>query len=132
MKMTKEADCAMKIILYLSRLGKGNIADAKTISEDEEIPIRFTLKIMRKLTKGELTKSYRGVNGGYTLNKNPRDITMKDVIELIDGPIYINRCLSEEDGCNNKTSQCSIKNALKRAQYTLIYELERVNFRDLI
>ncbi len=133
MKITQEADYALRIILHLSRNGIDARVDAKSISESEGIPTRFTLKILRKLTKADLTKSYRGVGGGYSLNREPEAITMKDVIEAIDGPIYINRCLYDKEYCNiHRTGTCNIHRELNKVRKTLIKELESVNFSDLM
>ncbi|WP_432666268.1 Rrf2 family transcriptional regulator [Wukongibacter baidiensis] len=133
MKITQEADYALRIILHLSKNGIDARVDAKSISESEGIPARFTLKILRKLTKAGLTKSYRGVGGGYSLNRKPEAITMKDVIEAIDGPIYINRCIYDKEYCNiHRTGTCDIHRELNKVRKTLIEELESVNFSDLM
>lgn len=133
MRITQEADYALRIILHLSKNGIDARVDAKSISESEGIPTRFTLKILRKLTKAGLTKSYRGVGGGYSLNRKPASITMRDVIEAIDGPIYINRCLYDKEYCNlHRTNTCDIHRELNKIRKTLIEELESVNFNDLM
>ncbi|KGG79893.1 RrF2 family transcriptional regulator [Caloranaerobacter azorensis] len=133
MKITQEADYALRIILFLSKAGMDTTVDAKNISKSENIPTRFTLKILRKLTKAGLTKSFRGVNGGYSLNRNPENITLKDVIEAIDGPIYVNRCQYDDKYCNlHRTNTCDIHKALFKVRKKLIEELESVNFRDLM
>ncbi|MCG8538528.1 MAG: Rrf2 family transcriptional regulator [Clostridia bacterium] len=133
MRMTQEADYALRIILLLSKVGMDARIDAKHISESEGIPSRFTLKILRKLTQGGLTRSYRGIGGGYSLNKSPASITLKDVIEVIDGPICINRCLYDKKYCNlHRTNTCDVHRALNDVRKTLIEELESVNFDDLV
>ena len=77
MKITQESDYAFRILLFLGNLGVGKKVDAKTISEAEGVTLRFTLKILRKLTIGKFVISFRGVNGGYALDKEPKEITMK-------------------------------------------------------
>ncbi|AOY76832.1 RrF2 family transcriptional regulator [Clostridium formicaceticum] len=133
MKITQEADYAFRMILYLSKVGRGTRVDAHKISESENIPTRFALKILRKLTKAGLTKSFRGINGGYTLNRDPENITFKDVIEAIDGPIYINRCLYDEDYCNlHRTNTCDVHRELAKIRDTVIGVLEKVNFKSIM
>lgn len=133
MRITQEADYGFRVILYLSKLGYGEKIEAKTISIEENIPLRFLLKLLRKLTQVNIIKSYRGVNGGYALNQLPEDITLKDVIEAIDGPIYMNRCLYDPDHCNLKRShKCGVHNALASVQAKLIKELESINFKDIL
>ncbi len=66
---------------------------AKEISERTEVSMQFTLKILRKLVHGELACSYKGAEGGYALAKTPAEISVLDVIRLIDGPVRLNKCL---------------------------------------
>ncbi|MCT8977234.1 Rrf2 family transcriptional regulator [Clostridium sp. CX1] len=133
MKITQEADYAFRVVFYLSKLGYGEKIEAKVISEEENIPLRFLLKLLRKLTQANIIKSYRGVNGGYSLNQMPEDISLKDVIEAIDGPIYINRCLYNPEECNlNRTSRCQIHNALAKVQNKLVNELDGITFKDIL
>ena len=133
MRITQEADYALRVILFLSKLGFDNKIEAKSISESEGIPLRFLLKLLRKLKQSGIVQSYRGVHGGYSLGKKPREITLKDVIESIDGPICMNRCLYDPNACNiGRTSECEIHHAMAKIQTLLSKELENVNFEQLI
>lgn len=97
MRITLEADYAVRIIECLAAGGKR--LDAKNISDSTGVTLRFTLKILRKLVLASLVRSYKGVRGGYELDKPPAQISLKDVIEAVDGPILINRCLGTENRC---------------------------------
>jgi Rrf2 family protein len=133
MGLTQETDYALRVILYLSRLEKGTIVSANTISEKENIPLRFLLKLLRKLREAKLVESYMGINGGYALGKNPEEISLKDVIEAIEGPIYLNRCLYEPEKCNlRRPNSCAIHSALFAAQKKLVEELSKTNFKEII
>ncbi|GAA0729674.1 Rrf2 family transcriptional regulator [Clostridium malenominatum] len=132
MNITQEADYAIRAILILSMEGEGAKLDARTIAERGTIPLRFLLKLLRKLIHSDIIKSYRGVNGGYALNKKRADINLKEVIEAVDGPIAINRCLKNVDFCNNNNTQnCKTHYYLSKVQETLISELEKINFEIL-
>lgn len=133
MRITQEADYAIRIVLFLSILGKSKKTEAQVISDAENIPDRFTLKILRKLNQAQITKSFRGVNGGYILIKCPDEISLKDIVEAIDGKIAINKCLIDGSNCNlNRASYCSVHKALENVQNTISNELEKVKFSDLI
>ncbi|ENK1243327.1 Rrf2 family transcriptional regulator [Clostridium sporogenes] len=133
MKITQEADYALRVILHLSKLGYGEKVEARIISEEEELPLRFLLKLLRKLKKAGIVVSFRGVKGGYALNKQPKDINLKDVIEAIDGPICINRCIYDPKYCNaGKNGNCQIHKALCKIQKKLVNELEAVDFQDIL
>lgn len=132
MNINQECDYAFRIILMLCKEGLDNKLDAKSLSEQGSIPLRFLLKLTRKLTQARIVKSYRGVNGGYAITKDPKDITLKDVVEAIQGPIIINRCVYDEKACSaNKTGHCSIHKALCNIQNTMLNELSKVNFEQL-
>ncbi|PRR78352.1 HTH-type transcriptional regulator IscR [Clostridium liquoris] len=132
MNITQEADYAIRAVLILSKEGEGAKLDAKTIAERGCVPLRFLLKLLRKLIKAGIIKSFRGVNGGYALLKNSKDISLKEVIEAIDGPIAINRCLKNDSFCNaNRNFNCSVHKHLDTIQKVLEDELEKVNFEEL-
>lgn len=98
MRITLESDYALRILSTLAK-HEGRV-DAKTLSDEISVTQRFTLKILHKLVQNNFVKSYKGVQGGYVLNVAPEKITLKDVIELIDGPIAISRCLESSEGCS--------------------------------
>ncbi len=79
------------------------IVDAGTISEAISVPQSFTLKILRKLVNGGLVRSHKGAKGGYALALPPDQITMRAVVELIDGPLTISKCLCDGYECNHAT-----------------------------
>ena len=129
MKITKEADYALRIVAMLAR--DGAQVEAKVIAEKNDIPYRFTLKILRKIVQAGYLRSYRGVNGGYTLNKKPSEITLRNIIEVIDGEISLNICLSE-DGCCSNDDCCVIRRKLQRVQDIVTSELDSITFADII
>ncbi|MBK1813377.1 Rrf2 family transcriptional regulator [Clostridium sp. YIM B02505] len=132
MKITQEADYGLRVVLYLSKLGEDAKVKASVIAEHEGLPLRFLLKLLGKLIGSGIIKSYRGTNGGYSLNKLPEEITLKDVIEAIDGPIYVNRCLIDPTYCNaQKGNRCEIHKALGGIQTSLIMQLSKINFKAL-
>lgn len=132
MNITQEADYAVRALLILSEEGDEAKLDAKTIAERGCIPLRFLLKLLRKLIHSELVKSYRGVNGGYALAKKSKDINLRDIIEAVEGPIAINRCLIKDGVCNaNRRSFCTIHKGLEKVQEILSNELEKITLEEL-
>jgi len=133
MKITQEADYGLRVVLHLCKLGYGEKVESKVISEKEGIPLRFLLKLLRKLIQVDILRSYRGVNGGYAINKLPEEITLRDVIEAIDGPVCINRCVIEPNFCNlNRSGLCIIHTVMTKVQKNLNAELESINFGQLV
>ena len=83
MRITQEADYALRIVALLA--SHDSLVDANTIADEAGITQRFALKILRKLAIGDVVVSQKGANGGYRLAKSPKEITLKEIIELIDG-----------------------------------------------
>ncbi len=129
MKITKEADYALRIVAMLAKSGQQ--IEAKVIAEQNGIPYRFTLKILRKIVQAGYLKSFRGVNGGYMLNKTPEEITLRNVIEIIDGDIALNGCLNES-GCCVNDGNCVIRRKLQHVQDIVTNELDSITFADII
>ena len=98
MHMTQEADNAVRIVYCLAQSGERR--DAKYISESMGVSLRFSLKILGKLVANGIVKSYKGQRGGYELARPAREITLNDVIETVDGPYLINRCLKDGHECS--------------------------------
>lgn len=102
MFITLEADYAVRIVDCIAH-SKGRL-DAKSISEQTGVTLRFSLKILRKLVARGIVKSFKGTQGGYELAKKPEEISLKDVIETVEGKYCLSRCLSEDYDCNRGMS----------------------------
>lgn len=132
MRLNQATDYAFRAVLFLSRLPRGQVVEAKFIAEEEHIPMRFLLKILRLLTQAGIVESYRGINGGYALARLPAEITMLDVIEAIEGPVKINRCLISPGDCNKSFStRCPIHHALFSVQHSMADQFSKYNFQML-
>lgn len=132
MRITLESDYALRILTEIA--GYDKVTDAKTIAENTSVTLRFTLKILHKLVQGDLVQSYKGVNGGYKLKIKPDEITLKRVIELIDGPIAIARCLESSEACslNCDKSACDYHHIFDIISIDLANRLNKITIQDVI
>lgn len=132
MRITLESDYALRILSALAN--HNDRVDAKTLSDEISVTQRFTLKILHKLVQSEFVKSYKGVRGGYTLNIPPEKITLRAVIELIDGPIIISRCLENGEGCSlnpDKTS-CIYHHIFDTISLDVARKLDGITISDVL
>lgn len=130
MQLTQATDYAFRAVQHLTAAGA--VVQAQSIAEQEEIPLRFLLKIMRSLARSGIIKSYRGVEGGYALARLPEQITMLDVIEAVEGPVRISRCLLQPDYCSkNYTKCCPVHQVLGDLQVLVTQRLSHVTFAEL-
>ncbi len=100
MEITQETDYAVRCILFLSKTGSKKPVVIETIAAEMCIPGSFLAKILQKLTKAGIAKSFRGNKGGFQLSKGPRHISLLAVVEAIEGPIAMNRCTIHPERCN--------------------------------
>lgn len=127
MHITLEADYAIRIVHCLVK--SGTRLDAKTISVQSCVTQRFALKILRKLVAVDIVKSFKGIHGGYELAAAPKDISLKDIIETVEGKYRFSRCLLEENGCNRGMSgKCCFQKVFAQISDDVEKKLESYTF----
>lgn len=130
MQITREGDYGIRSILYLSRQPFKKISFVNEISEEYKIPRSFLAKILQKLVRANLVRSYRGVKGGFSLAKQAREISMLDVIEAIEGKTCLNVCLMDKKKCGF-SKQCPVSPVWAVMQKRFMNMLKKVNFEEL-
>jgi Rrf2 family protein len=130
MQFTKAEEYGIFGIMYLATQPKGKVTPLSEISENQHIPEKFLAKIFQSLCRSGLVRSHRGVKGGFTLGKTPDKISVKDVVESIQGPYYISKCLMESpDG--QPPAMLSLRKLLERAQVSLLKVFSSHTIKDL-
>jgi Rrf2 family protein len=127
MQITRQADYALRAVIYLSKLGPEERAATAQIAQEQQIPPSFLAKIVSQLSVAGLLQTSRGARGGVSLARNPGDITLLDVVEAIDGPILLNECV----GCGGVCSfgeSCPMKPVWHDTQAQLVAHLKGVTF----
>lgn len=126
MRITQEADYALRIVSHLAQ--RDEVVGAPAVSEAVAVPPRFALKILRKLSMEGIVQASRGASGGYSLVADPNTLTIRRVIETIDGPIEISKCLSEGHNCLNNPVKtcCRFHHVFETLNQQLVERLERL------
>ena len=133
MQFNQATDYAFRVIMHLADMPEGEIINSQTIAEKQHIPVGFLQKVMRALTKGEVINSYRGIDGGFALAKPAKDISLLDIIIIMEGPIDLQRCLKDNKSCSKGCApQCTVHAALAVIQTDFIQALDNINFAKLI
>ena len=131
MQITRQADYAVRAVLYLSELGDDRRAATSQIAEKQKIPPSFLAKIVSQLSVAGLLQTSRGARGGVSLAREPKDISLLEVVEAIDGPILLNECVSHAGICVFGDT-CSIRPVWCDAQSELVTRLEGTTFDSLV
>lgn len=132
MRITLESDYALRIVSVLSE--SNDVMDANALAEKTSVSLRFALKILHKLVQGNLVSSFKGAHGGYKLKVSPDRITLKSVIELIDGPIAIVRCLESSETCsmNSDKTSCIYHHIFDKISLDLAAKLQGITISDVM
>ena len=128
MQLSRHADYALRIVLDLALTPSARIGD---IAQRRRAPSAFLAKIVRGLVRAGLLRSRRGRNGGVALARPASRITVLQVIEAVDGPLALNRCVHGGSGCPLSGS-CPAHPLWARLQKLVAAELKAVTIESLL
>ncbi|MBT9333324.1 RrF2 family transcriptional regulator [Paracidobacterium acidisoli] len=131
LRLTKKADYGLMALKYLAEHGEDMSLSAKDIAEAYHIPQQLLAKILQRLARVGILRSHAGMNGGYSLEKKPHEITAFEVIRAIDGPLFITSCRTSTGSCD-LTDSCTIKEPLARVNDSISDLLKNIRISDLV
>lgn len=99
MQITRQADYAIRAILFLAKLEPNQRAATSEIADVQKIPPSFLAKIISQLSIAGLIHTSRGARGGVSLARSPEEVSVLEVVEAIDGPIQLNECTDDPSTC---------------------------------
>ncbi len=130
LKLTKKADYGLMALKYLAERPESAALSAKDVADAYGIPAQLLAKILQQLTRAGLLRSHAGMNGGYALARDAREISAYEVIHAIDGPFFITSCTKGAKACE-LTPSCTIKEPLARVNDTIAGVLRSISIQDL-
>lgn len=131
MQITRQADYAVRAVLYLAQLGPERRAATSQIAQEQQIPPSFLAKIVSQLSVAGLLQTSRGARGGVALAKTPEQISVLEVVEAIDGPILLNECVASSNVCQFG-DQCVIRPLWCEAQVELVDKLRKTTLEHVL
>ena len=131
MQITRQADYAVRAVLYLASLSNGGRAPTSQIAREQHIPPSFLAKIVSQLSVAGVVQTSRGARGGVSLARPSSDITLLEVIEAIDGPITLNECVTDPSVCPFG-DDCPVNAIWCDAQSKLVTRLKTTDFNSLV
>ncbi|MBI4688017.1 MAG: Rrf2 family transcriptional regulator [Nitrospirae bacterium] len=130
MQITRETDYAIRCVQYLS-MSPDRIIMIDEISKAKMIPKSFLAKILQRLTKEGIVRSFRGVKGGFQLTKKPKEISILDVIVAIEGSVAMNKCAIDSRLCD-LSNACTVHPIWIEMRKWLEDKFREYTFADLI
>jgi Rrf2 family protein len=130
-KLSRKVEYGLIALLHMDSAGSARLVTAKEVAENYGTPPELLGKVMQSLARAGLVESMQGARGGYRLTRPMEAMSVGDVIEALEGPIYLTPCCSGEEACRQEAA-CNIKLPVRRVQEVLqefIYGLSLASFR---
>ena len=132
LKLTKKADYALMAMKHLADHAEGGTrsASAKDVADSFGIPPEALAKILQRLAKAGLLHWQHGTNGGYRLARAAHTISAFEVIQAIDGPLFITSCVTVRGACG-QSSRCNIREPLRKVNDSIEAVLKRIKISHM-
>ncbi len=129
MKISKKSQYGLRSLVYLSKQ-PDKYFSLRLISQQEKIPFNYLEKILSELERNNLVKSKKGAYGGYALARKPSQITVGQVIKILEKGINLVECIGSNNCAMQKT--CTTINFWKKLQESLEKTIDSITLKDLI
>lgn len=127
--VTRKSEYAISALVELARR-KGEWVTSREISQRQGIPPTLIPQLLARMGQAGWVEGKRGPSGGVRLRRDPGEISLREVVELWEGPLGLTRCLAQDGYCQNQTS-CPLRGVWARAQRKMLEVLEETTIEDL-
>lgn len=132
MKISKLADYSI-VILGVMVEQTQEVVNASVVCVESGLPEPTVAKVLKLLSKSDFVRSVRGPRGGYALIKDPCDITLENIISVIDGPISIVACVDGvEPDCSLSGTCCSVRGRWDDVNAAIRETLGLISLADML
>ncbi len=131
MQLTIAVDYATRALMHLASQPSPKAVLISQIAQAENIPKSFLAKILQDLVKAGFVRSRRGTKGGFFLACNADELTMRQVVEAIDGPVVFRQCILRWEGCPHERD-CALCDVWLEAEEKMLELLEKSRIADLL
>ena len=129
-KLSSTGEYSVRLLIYLAAYPIGTIIPAKEIAKAKEIPLKYLQQIISRFVKMRHLIGHPGLGGGVSLHEATLKLTLLAVIEAVEGPIFLNRCLVGPMACTF-TATCAVHHIWREAQAEFIKILSSKTILEL-
>jgi Rrf2 family protein len=130
MKFSNSIEYAIHGLIFLSTVPAGTATQITDVAKAIKVPEAYLRKVFQELTRRGILSSQRGVRGGFYLSGDPENISLKDVVEAIDGSLPMYGCLRDRRSCSI-TLECPVKEAFEEARQKMAEVLDATSIKGL-
>ncbi len=131
MKISTKGRYGLRILLDLALHSKNDPRQMKEIAQSQQISEKYISRLILSLNKAGLIISLRGAKGGLQLAKPPKEITLLDIIEAMEGPVSIVECVADKTFCK-KSADCSACRVWSSLNKKIKKQMQEITLKDLL
>ena len=131
MKLSTKGKYGLKAMFELALSSNGEPVSLKYIAKKQGISDQYLEQIFSLLKKAGLVKSVRGAQGGYLISKEPSEITVADILKVLEGDMAFTECLLDKDSCENFDS-CATKFVWAKIKESIEEVTNSISLQDMI
>lgn len=128
--INQKSDYAARILLHLATQPPGATITVREAAHARLVPYALARRLFSLMAHAGFLKTHRGKGGGFSLARSPAEISLLEVVEAVEGPIALNRCIVEPQRCPI-VPECPVHEEWARARHMLREHLGQVNFQQL-
>jgi Rrf2 family transcriptional regulator, iron-sulfur cluster assembly transcription factor len=129
--LKRNGDYSIRALLVLGTLGEGEILAADRLARKARVAEPLLRKLLQKLVRAGVVESTKGAGGGFRLSRAPKDVSVLEVIEPVQGKLAINRCFLGRSQCSRQ-GQCRISSKLAGIQEHLVQFFKGITLAELM
>jgi len=131
LRLTKRSEYGIMAMKYIASRNSSSSCSAREIAEWFNIPPEILAKVMQKLVKKGLIHSHQGKNGGYTLSRKPRHISIGEIILAIENSISVVDCSTEKGLSCDQIGVCEIQSPMIKIHRDITNYFDNISLVDL-
>ncbi len=130
-RLNKMTDYAVVMLSHLA-VHSDRVVTAAQLARDSTLPLPSVSKLMKQLSKTGILTSHRGASGGYRLGRAPKDISVAEIVTILEGPIALTACIKGADTSCGAMPQCSLSGHWNQVNHAIQVALDSVSLADLL
>ncbi|MCX7835921.1 MAG: Rrf2 family transcriptional regulator [bacterium] len=131
LEIGSKGEYATRAMVYLARRYGRHTTSLTAIADEQRIPRRYLEQLIAELRKAGLIAATRGASGGYTLAKDPAEISLYDIVSVLEGPLMVQDCVENGRNACVFADECAVREVWTDLHQVIYDKLKSVTLKQL-